>query len=66
MGDDERRNDAVDDETGMGEFAEPGDAGSPLSDEPSTTGVSDGTPNRPADPEVGGPNETPRREQGGL
>ena len=50
-------------------YSKPGDAGEPLSEEGTETGTSPGTPGAPGDqeePGAGGPNPSPRREQGGL
>ena len=49
-----------------GRFAAPGEAGAPLTEEGTTTGVSAGTPGETHDPAVGGPDPSPRREQPGL
>jgi len=49
-----------------GAYSAPGDAGTPLSEEGTTTGTSPGTPGEFADPDAGGPNPPPRREQPGL
>ena len=47
-------------------YSKPGDAGEPLSEEGTETGTSPGTPGEREEPGAGGPNPSPRREQGGL
>jgi hypothetical protein len=48
-------------------YSQPGDAGEPLTEDDGTgTGTSEGTPGEFEEPDVGGPNESPRREQPGL
>ena len=67
MSDDEREDDAPranDGEGGAGRYSDPGDAGSPLSDEPGSAGTSDGT-HGTSEP-AADPNPTPRREEAGL
>jgi hypothetical protein len=48
---------------GPGEHSEPGDAGEPISDDP---GAPSGAPGEVDEPDTGGPNPSPRREQPGL
>jgi hypothetical protein len=72
MSDDEKRDETTgpraDDGPTGGRYAEPGDAGSPLSDEPGSEGIGDQAPGRTDEPTPGGEGEkaTPRREQPGL
>jgi hypothetical protein len=48
-------------------YSQPGDAGEPLTEDGGTqTGTSQGAPGEFEEPDVGGPNEAPRREQPGL
>jgi len=64
---DEREKDAPradDGESGAGRYSKPGDAGSPLSNEPGSAGTSEGT-HSTGEPSAD-PNPTPRREEAGL
>jgi hypothetical protein len=53
------------DDEGPGRYSEPGDAGSPLSEDEGNEGTSEGVHQTTEQPDAD-PNPVPRREQGGL
>jgi hypothetical protein len=65
--DDERERGDERPQDGPGRHADPHDAGDPLTEEGGTeTGTSSGAPGEHEEPDAGGPNPSPRREQPGL